>query len=84
MFVAGIPSTEFLFVGFGLEMLQEIRRWYADLPIIIFSAYDSYKYDIKAIAADYYVVKSLDLTELKTKIGRALETRAPSLNEVAG
>ena len=45
-----------------------------DLPVILCTAYDTYKYDQMAIAADYYVVKSFDLTELKTAIQRVIET----------
>jgi DNA-binding NtrC family response regulator len=58
----------------GLELLQQIRNQYLDLPVILCSAYDTYKQDPKAFAADYYVVKSFDLTELKIGIRRALES----------
>jgi len=61
----------------GLEVLQDIRNQFYDLPVILSTAYDSLKYDKKSVAADFYVVKSLDLTELKEKIARALETRIP-------
>ena len=57
----------------GLELLQEIRNLYHDLPVILCTAYDTYKYDLKSIAADYYVVKSFDLSELKMAIERAIE-----------
>ena len=36
----------------GLELLQEIRNRHHDLPVILCSAYDTYKEDPKAIAAD--------------------------------
>ena len=58
----------------GLELLQEIRNQYHDLPVILCTAYDTYKEDPKSIAADYYVVKSFDLSELKTAIKRTIET----------
>jgi two-component system response regulator (stage 0 sporulation protein F) len=58
----------------GLELLQEIRSHCHDLPVILCTAYDTYKEDPKAFAADYYVIKSFDLSELKMMIGRALET----------
>lgn len=61
----------------GLDVLQEVRTRYYDLPVILCSAYGSYKGDIKSVAADYYVVKSSDLTELKAKIQLALEARIP-------
>jgi DNA-binding response OmpR family regulator len=57
----------------GLELLQEIRGTYHNLPVILCSAYDTYKYDQKAFAADYYVVKSFDLTELKVAVRKTLE-----------
>ena len=61
----------------GLDLLQDIRREYYNVPVILCSAYSSYKGDLKAIAADYYVVKSADLSELKQKIKMALEGHIP-------
>jgi len=58
----------------GLELLQEIRSRHHDMPVILCSAYDTYKEDPKAVAADYYVVKSFDLSPLKVAIRKALET----------
>ena len=57
----------------GLELLQEIRNQYHDLPVILCTAYDTYKEDPKSLAADYYVVKSFDLAQLKRAIEKALE-----------
>jgi DNA-binding response OmpR family regulator len=57
----------------GLELLKEIRNEYYNLPVILCSAYQTYKYDQRSMAADYYVVKSFDLSELKTMIKRAVE-----------
>ncbi len=59
----------------GLDLLQDIRAKFFDLPVILSTAYDTFKEDIKSIAADYYVVKSFDLTELKNKIAMALEAK---------
>jgi DNA-binding response OmpR family regulator len=61
----------------GLDLLQQIRKKHDDLPVILNSAYSSFKVDLKAVAADYYVVKSSDLGELKEKLKVALETRIP-------
>ncbi len=61
----------------GLDVLQEIRNKYYNLPVILCSAYGSYKVDVKSIAADAYVVKSSDLTELKNKIAQVLEASVP-------
>ena len=57
----------------GLDLLQDIRTRDTDLPVILSTAYDSFQHDLKSIAADYYVVKSVDLTELKAKVDMALE-----------
>jgi CheY-like chemotaxis protein len=57
----------------GLDLLQHIRERFYDLPVILCSAYSMFKGDLKSVAADYYVVKSSDLSELKRKITQALE-----------
>jgi len=57
----------------GLDLLQDIRKEFYNIPVILCSAYSLFKGDIKSIAADYYVVKSADLGELKQKIRMALE-----------
>lgn len=56
----------------GLDLLQEIRAEDQAIPVILSTAYDSFQHDLKSIAADYYVVKSVDLTELKDKVRMAL------------
>jgi len=66
-------------VGYnGLDLLQEIRKKFYDLPVILCSAYSSFKAEFKSISANAYVVKSSDLTELKKKLKRALEENIPS------
>ena len=60
----------------GLDLLQDIRNKFYNLPVVLCTAYDTFKEDMKSIAADFYVIKSFDLTELKNKIAMALETRA--------
>lgn len=57
----------------GLDLLQQIRSREQTLPVILSTAYDSFQHDLKSIAADYYVVKSVDLGELKSKVTLALE-----------
>ncbi len=39
-----------------------------DIPLIIYTAYAGYKDVFRSWAADAYIVKSSDLTELKNKI----------------
>mgnify|MGYP006306940839 FL=1 len=57
----------------GLDLLQDIRNKFYDLPVVLCTAYDTFKEDMKSIAADFYVIKSFDLTELKNKIAMALD-----------
>jgi len=61
----------------GLDLLQDIRKDFYNIPVILCSAYSSFKGDLKSIAADYYVVKSADLSELKQKVKKALEGYIP-------
>ena len=60
----------------GLDLLQLIRGREGHVPVILSTAYDSFQHDLKSIAADYYVVKSVDLTELKDKVRQALGAKA--------
>jgi DNA-binding response OmpR family regulator len=52
----------------GLDLLQEIRNTEYDLPVILHSAYETFQYDLRSIAADHYVVKSTDLSVLRCKV----------------
>lgn len=52
----------------GLETMGHMLKSRVNAPVIIHSAYTSYKEDALAMAADAYIVKSHDLTELKAKI----------------
>lgn len=56
----------------GLDLLQEIRSKDQDIPVILCTAYDSFQHDLKSIAADHYVVKSVDLSELVGKVKKVL------------
>jgi DNA-binding response OmpR family regulator len=58
----------------GLDILQDIRNRNYDMPVILCTAYPHFKQDLRSIAADYYVVKNSDLTELKLKIKMAIES----------
>ena len=57
--------------AFGL--FHEIKRQAPDLPVIIFTAYDSYREDPRLSQADGYVIKSMVLDELKEKIASVLK-----------
>ncbi len=58
----------------GLDLLQEIRNANPNLPIVLNTAYDSYREDVKSVAADGYVVKSYDLSELKAKLAELVKS----------
>ena len=62
----------------GLELLQEIRKNFYDMPVILCTAYETFKRDLRSIAADYYVTKSYDLSELKGRIRMAIEANLPN------
>jgi len=57
----------------GIEALGRILGKDNALPVILNTAYSSYKDNFMSWSADAYVVKSSDLTELKTEIRKALE-----------
>jgi len=56
----------------GLEVLDVLREQNKGLPIILNSAYSTYKNDFTSWLADAYLVKSHDLTELKEKVHELL------------
>ncbi len=60
----------------GIEAISRIISKQKGIPIIINSAYNSYKDDYMSWIADAYIVKSSDLTELKNKIKELLTRKA--------
>ena len=66
----GMPEMD------GLEALGRMLSIDNRLPVILNTAYPSYKDNFMSWAADAYVVKSSDLTELKTKIRDSLAKKA--------
>ncbi len=59
----------------GLETLGRLIGIDNKIPVILCTAYPSYKANFMSWAADAYVVKSMDLTELKEKIKESLAKR---------
>ncbi|MBE0596781.1 MAG: response regulator [Desulfuromonadales bacterium] len=57
----------------GLQVLQKIVQEKERLPVILCTAFSCYKEDFSSWLADAYVVKSSDLSELKSEIRRLLE-----------
>ena len=56
----------------GIESIGKILSDHKKIPIIINTAYSSYKDDFMSWSADAYVIKSSDLKELKDKIKELL------------
>ena len=52
----------------GIEAMGKILSEHKKIPIIINTAYSSYKDDFMSWSANAYVIKSSDLKELKDKI----------------
>ena len=57
----------------GIDALGHIIKSQIDKPIIIHSAYSSYRDDPLTMAADAYVLKSPDFTNLKSAISELLD-----------
>jgi DNA-binding response OmpR family regulator len=57
----------------GLETLSELKKKNKAMPVILNTAYSSYKNNFQSWLAEDYVVKSADLSELKTKIKNLLK-----------
>jgi DNA-binding NtrC family response regulator len=56
----------------GLTVLDEIMRHDKTIPVILNTAYSTFKSDFTTWSADAYVVKSSDLSELKQTIRQVL------------
>ena len=65
----GMPEMD------GLETLGRLLGIDNKIPVIINTAYPSYKDNFMSWAADAYVVKSMDLSELKDKIKESLSKK---------
>lgn len=60
----------------GLEAMGRILDRHPRIPLILNSAYSSYKDNFMSWAADAYVVKSSDTAELLSRVRELLEARA--------
>jgi len=61
----------------GIEALRLIKDQHPGLPVVLLTAYEEYQADFGSWAAEGYVVKSSDLTELKERIAQELGETAP-------
>jgi CheY-like chemotaxis protein len=62
----------------GLETLNALLGRNRQLPVILNTAYSTYRDNFMAWGAEAYVLKSSDLTELKEKIREALAKKKKS------
>ena len=62
----------------GMEAMTRILRKHRKIPVILNTSYSRYREDFMTWAADAYVVKSSDFTELKEKIQDLLSARSPN------
>jgi CheY-like chemotaxis protein len=60
----------------GIEAMGRVVSKHKNIPIIIYTAYSSYKDNFLSWLADAYLIKSSDLTELKNKIKELLTKEA--------
>ena len=58
----------------GLSVLDEIMKIDKTIPVILNTAYSTFKSDFTTWSADAYVVKSSDLTELKETVRQILQS----------
>ncbi|MCB0287023.1 MAG: response regulator [Calditrichaeota bacterium] len=58
----------------GLDAMRKLLSINPNIPVIIHTAYSHYKDNFMSWAAEEYVVKSSDLTELKSALKRVLTT----------
>jgi DNA-binding NtrC family response regulator len=62
----------------GLELLQKLSSDHPGIPVIISSAYSSYRSDFSSWLAEGYVVKSTDTAGLLAEVGRVIRKFYPS------
>jgi len=60
----------------GIEAMGRILEKHPKIPVVLNSAYSSHKDNFMSWAADAYIIKSADTTELRAKIRELLEARA--------
>ena len=57
----------------GIEVLRQMKEVNASLPVILSSAYPEYKQDFGAWASDEYIVKSVNMDDLKAAVHKHLD-----------
>lgn len=67
----------------GFEVCRDIKCHNPELPVVIVTAYDSFRDDPRLCMADGYVVKSCNFTELNTMIFNVLDQQPAPRKEIA-
>ena len=62
----------------GLDTMSRLIEVDRRIPVIIHTAYASYKESFASWSADAYVIKSGDLSGLKAKVRELLDARSPA------
>jgi two-component system response regulator (stage 0 sporulation protein F) len=60
----------------GADLLRQIKERWLGLPVIIHTAYTQYKENFLTWAADDYVVKSLDFSDLNNSVKKLIGKRS--------
>ena len=68
----------------GLEVMARILSVDRRIPIVLNSGYPSYKHNFLSWAADAYVIKSGDPSELKRTVNDLLDSRAAEKPQTFG
>lgn len=89
LFESGLAAPDLIIMDIrmprmdGLDALGHILKSRLDIPVVIHSAYMSYRDNAVARTADAYIVKSHDFTRLKQAVGELINRNA-SKNRAAG
>ena len=59
----------------GLDLISRLFEFDRSIPIVIHTAYASYRESFSSWSADAYVVKTSDLTELKSTVKNLLASK---------
>ena len=57
----------------GVQVLKAIRRDYADLPVVVLTAYGEHRREVEAIGVEGFMTKPYSLEELYQKVASVLE-----------
>jgi DNA-binding response OmpR family regulator len=58
----------------GLDLLQDIRKNSWSVPVVLLTAYPTFKLDSKSVSVHAHVTKKSDLRELKRQIEKSFST----------